>query len=147
MWNVVGGPLVWHQFLLWLCSVHMGDTTTGQPTLAMPSRLVYKKNVNLDAKMASLDQERRILQITPEKPNLLDSSSAIDSTINLSTPIATSLRNRSGNEFTLVLKYRISAESAEQKEAWFRQLGALGVHVRSLLVSFRRLLNMDVLAY
>jgi hypothetical protein len=107
----------------------MGDATIPPPPNLMPAKLVYKKNSTSESKTVILEQDKPILRILPAAQGDAVSAESDGSTLNLTTPITASLRNRSGSEFTLVLKYRISAESAEQKEAWFRQLAALGVRV------------------
>ena len=114
----------------------MGDATIPPPPNLMPAKLVYKKNSTSESKTVILEQDKLILRILPAAQGDAVSAESDGSTLNLTTPITASLRNRSGSEFTLVLKYRISAESAEQKEAWFRQLAALGVRVRSNLDTY-----------
>lgn len=119
------------QSFFWRLPVHMEETPPpSSPSLA-PVQLVYKKNASKDAKTAHLDPKTGVLRIEPIQQDDAAVESPIDSLIHLTTPMTTSVRSRAGNEFTLVLKFRLTADSATQKEAWLEQLSALGIQVRT----------------
>lgn len=58
------------------------------------------------------------------------------SNIYLSSAFQSSIRNRSGDEFTLVLKYRFAAQDSAQKELWLHYFAALGLVVRCASPAF-----------
>jgi len=99
------------------------------PPSLTPLQLVYKKNTTSEPKHAILDQQKPVLAIRSSASPGLSTSEQPDASLNFTTPISSRVQNRSGNEFTLVLKYRFAAESPEQKELWLAKLATLGIQV------------------
>lgn len=121
------------QYRVWPLTAHMEENQPPSAPNLGPVQLVYKKNSSKDAKIVHLDEKAGVLRIEPVPQIDAAAESPIDSLINLSTPMTTNVRNRAGNEFTLVLKFRLTADSATQKDAWLEQLSALGIQVRACL--------------
>lgn len=111
----------------------MDETPPASAYNLEPLHVVYKRSSPKDPRKAVLDVETGILRIEPALVSEASPEPQLDSLLNLSTPLTTSVRGRPGNEFTLVLKYRVAAESSAQKEAWLAALSALGIGVRTLL--------------
>lgn len=121
------------QSCFWPLAAHMEESQPPSAPNLAPVQLVYKKHSTKDAKIAHLDEKTGVLKIEPFPQSDDTAEPSIDSLIHLATPMTTNVRNRAGNEFTLVLKYRLTADSATQKDTWLEQLSALGIQVRACL--------------
>lgn len=95
-----------------------------------PVQVLYKKNASKEPKIALLDEKKGFLRFQLAQSNNASNEASESSLIDLASSMTTTVRSRPGNEFTLVLKFRLSADSPTQKELWLDQLSALGIHVR-----------------
>lgn len=106
----------------------------------LPLHLVQHKrhssaHTPLQASVVQGEQRLLCIESSPKDAPPDESAAAIStvppSSINLQSAFQSNIRNRSGDEFTLVLKYRFSAQDASQKELWLQYFAALGILVRN----------------